>query len=105
MRPDTAIRLRRWLFLALALVAALAAARILPTLNVPSHPRFPSLPSRLPPPLAIVITASGPIRAIAINVLWVRATRLQDEGKYFELNDLCSLITSLEPRLRSDGDS
>ena len=101
---------RRWLFLGLAIAVAIAAGRgvpyvvdgFVPVLNrqreelgLSGHARA----GDVSPGLALVVTASGPARAIAINILWLRATRLQDEGKFFELNELCRMITVLEPRL------
>ncbi|MFT5123494.1 MAG: hypothetical protein ACI9TH_002167 [Kiritimatiellia bacterium] len=41
----------------------------------------------------------GAFRGILVDILWTRATRLQDEGKYFELVQLSQWITKLEPRI------
>lgn len=90
MKPETQARCRRWAFLAAALLAAFGGRRLLPP---------PEVSSKLPIKIVLPVTASGPFRAVAINTLWLRANRLQEEGKFFELNDLCRAITALEPRL------
>ena len=102
MKPTAVTHVRRWLFLALALASAIGAGLMLPGLNrqrerlgLHGHTKL----GAVSPAIALLTTASGPTRAIAINALWMRATRLQDEGKFFELNELCRLITALEPRL------
>jgi len=102
MKHSSKAHIRRWLFLAAALGAAISAGTMLPSLNRQREDLglhgFTELGS-VSPPLAILVTASGPFRAIAINALWMRATRLQEDGKFFELNELSRLITTLEPRL------
>ena len=50
-----------------------------------------------PPLLAFTTVALGGFRGIIANVLWIRATRLQDEGKFFEMVQLSDWITKLEP--------
>ncbi|MGH7133155.1 MAG: hypothetical protein ACREJO_14570 [Phycisphaerales bacterium] len=42
--------------------------------------------------------AAGAFRGIVVNYLWLRATEMKDEGKYFEAVDLARTITKLEPR-------
>ena len=41
----------------------------------------------------------GGFRGVMVDVLWTRATRLQDENKYFELTQLADWISKLEPRV------
>lgn len=50
------------------------------------------------PTVKLVTVMLGPFRGVMADVLWIRATRLQDEGKFFELVQLSDLITKLEPR-------
>lgn len=50
-----------------------------------------------PPLLAFTTVALGGFRGIIANMLWIRATRLQDEGKFFEMVQLSDWITKLEP--------
>ncbi|HMO49775.1 MAG TPA: hypothetical protein PKE26_02255 [Kiritimatiellia bacterium] len=51
------------------------------------------------PPLVVFTTvALGGFRGMIADILWMRASRLQHEGKYFELVQLADWITKLEPR-------
>lgn len=52
-----------------------------------------------PPLVAFTTVAIGGFRGILADMLWIRASTLQDEGKYFELVQLADWITKLEPRL------
>ena len=45
-----------------------------------------------------VMVGLGGFRGIISEVLWIRATTLQDEGRYFELVQLADWITALDPR-------
>jgi hypothetical protein len=51
-----------------------------------------------PPLVAFTTVAMGGFRGILADMLWVRASTLQEEGKYFELVQLADWITKLEPR-------
>ncbi|MBN1673745.1 MAG: hypothetical protein JXR37_22045 [Kiritimatiellae bacterium] len=51
-----------------------------------------------PPMVAFTTVALGGFRGLLADALWVRAARLQDEGKYFEIVQLADWITKLEPR-------
>jgi len=50
-----------------------------------------------PPVLAFTTVALGGFRGLISNALWIRATDLQDEDKYFEMAQLADWITKLEP--------
>ena len=52
-----------------------------------------------PPVLAFTTKALGGFRGLIANALWIRATELQEEGKYFEMVQLADWITKLEPNL------
>lgn len=41
----------------------------------------------------------GGFRGILVDILWTRATRLQDDHQYFELTQLADWISKLEPRV------
>ena len=51
-----------------------------------------------PPVLAMTTVALGGFRGLISNALWMRATELQDQSKYFEMVQLADWITKLEPR-------
>jgi len=44
-----------------------------------------------------VLAALGGLRSIAAEVVWFRADRLQEEGRYVELAQLASTLTLMEP--------
>ncbi len=50
-----------------------------------------------PPVLAFTTVALGGFRGLISNALWIRATDLQDNDKYFEMAQLADWITKLEP--------
>ncbi|MBI3418078.1 MAG: hypothetical protein HY043_22540 [Verrucomicrobia bacterium] len=50
-----------------------------------------------PPVLAFTTVALGGFRGLIANMLWIRATELQDEDKFFELIQLADWITKLQP--------
>jgi len=50
-----------------------------------------------PPVLAFTTVALGGFRGLISNILWIRATDLQDDDKYFEMVQLADWITKLEP--------
>ena len=52
-----------------------------------------------PPMLAFTTKALGGFRGLIANALWIRATELQENGKYFEMVQLADWITKLEPKL------
>jgi hypothetical protein len=52
-----------------------------------------------PPVLAFTTKALGGFRGLISNALWIRASDLQEQGKYFEMVQLADWITKLEPNL------
>ncbi|MGD1915638.1 MAG: hypothetical protein ACFCBV_05580 [Phycisphaerales bacterium] len=50
-----------------------------------------------PPQVALGI-AMGAFRGRFVNILWIRANELKEEGKYYEAVDLARAITRLQPR-------
>lgn len=52
----------------------------------------------LPPWVTLATTSLGAFRGLAVDAMWYRATRLQEEGHYFEANQLSQWITALQPR-------
>lgn len=54
--------------------------------------------SDAPPGVRFVTVALGGFRGLLADVLWVRASELQDKGHFFEVAQLASWITRLEPR-------
>jgi hypothetical protein len=52
----------------------------------------------LPPDAALTQAFLGVGRGVAVNVLWQRAERLKEEGKFYEAMQLADWITTLQPR-------
>jgi hypothetical protein len=50
-----------------------------------------------PPVLAFTTVALGGFRGLIANMLWARASTLQEEDKFFEMAQLADWITKLEP--------
>ncbi len=50
-----------------------------------------------PPVLAFTTVALGGFRGLIANLLWIRASQLQDDGQYFEMVQLADWITKLQP--------
>lgn len=51
-----------------------------------------------PPIVAFTTVALGSFRGLLADILWLRTTTLQDQGKYYEMVQLASWITKLQPR-------
>jgi len=96
--------MKRWVNMLILLLAAacfFGAAR----LNKPLagqrkvHHISQADPVENAPPMVVFTTvALGGFRGILADILWVRASDLQEKGKYFELVQLADWITKLEPR-------
>ena len=54
-----------------------------------------------PPMLAFSSVALGGFRGLIANALWARATRLQEQGRFFETLSLADWITKLQPTFPS----
>ena len=52
-----------------------------------------------PPVLAFTTVALGAFRGLIANMLWLRATDLQEQDKYFEMVQLADWITKLQPHI------
>lgn len=50
-----------------------------------------------PPALTFVMAGLGGFRGVATEVLWFRANRMQEEGRYIELVQLANWLTMLDP--------
>lgn len=51
-----------------------------------------------PPSLAFATVAMGAFRGLVVDVLWMRAERLKEEGQFFDARQLAEWITVLQPR-------
>lgn len=51
-----------------------------------------------PPSLAFATVAMGAFRGLIVDILWMRADNLKQEGKFFDAKQLAEWITTLQPR-------
>jgi hypothetical protein len=51
-----------------------------------------------PPSLAFATVAMGAFRGLVVDILWMRAERLKEEGQFFDARQLADWITKLQPR-------
>lgn len=85
----------------LGLACILAAGEFLPGLNRMrrEHRLTAGEPlSNAPPELVLTTTALAGMRGIFVDILWMRAIKMEEQGKYFELVQLYDWIGKLEPR-------
>jgi tetratricopeptide (TPR) repeat protein len=99
MKPT---RWRKWLYLAMALVAVVLSSMLHGPL-VETRDKWSLRPAmeNFPPSLVLGTQMLGSFRGMLVVGLWMRATELQEQGRYYELMQLYEWITQLEPRLES----
>jgi len=51
-----------------------------------------------PPSLAFATVAMGAFRGLVVDMLWMRAEKLKNEGKFFDAKQIADWITTLQPR-------
>jgi hypothetical protein len=51
-----------------------------------------------PPSLAFATVAMGAFRGLVVDILWMRADKLKEEGQFFDARQLAEWITMLQPR-------
>jgi hypothetical protein len=51
-----------------------------------------------PPSLAFATVAMGAFRGLVVDILWMRADNLKDQGQFFDAKQLAEWITILQPR-------
>ncbi|MGA2071140.1 MAG: hypothetical protein ABSG97_07295 [Sedimentisphaerales bacterium] len=51
-----------------------------------------------PPSLAFATVAMGAFRGLVVDILWIRADKLKEQGQYFDAKQLAEWITVLQPR-------
>jgi len=52
----------------------------------------------MPPSLALITVALGPIRGLIVDALWWKVVDLQESSDYFEILPITEWITAMEPR-------
>ena len=93
-------KLKKSLLLLLSAVLLVGVSQVQRSLNVDrdklGFTRVAPL-DNAPPVLAFTTVALGGFRGIISNILWMRATDLQENDKFFEMAQLAQWITQLEP--------
>ncbi len=98
----TPTRWRKWSYLVLALVAvALSSTLHGPLVETRDAWLLRPALANFPPSLVLGTQMLGSFRGMLVVGLWMRATELQEQGRYYELVQLYDWITQLEPRLES----
>lgn len=54
-----------------------------------------------PPSLAFATVAMGAFRGLVVDILWMRADKLKEQGQFFDAKQLAEWITILQPRFAS----
>jgi hypothetical protein len=57
-----------------------------------------------PPSLAFATVAMGAFRGLIVDILWMRADKLKEEGQFFDAKQLAEWITVLQPRFATVWD-
>ena len=57
-----------------------------------------------PPSLAFATVAMGAFRGLVVDILWMRADKLKEEGQFFDAKQLADWITTLQPRFAAVWD-
>jgi len=58
-------------------------------------------PENIPPSLIFATIATGAFRGLVVDILWMRADKLKEEGQFFDARQLAEWITILQPRFAS----
>src|SRR5499427_4668912 len=93
-------RSKKFILLLVAAALLVGVSRVQTSLNHDREAlgltRVPPL-ENAPPVLAFTTVALGGFRGLISNALWIRASDLQDQDKFFEMAQLAKWITVLEP--------
>ncbi|MHC4624259.1 MAG: hypothetical protein ACYS4W_10195 [Planctomycetota bacterium] len=57
-----------------------------------------------PPSLAFATVAMGAFRGLVVDILWMRAETLKEQGQFFDARQLAEWITTLQPRFAAVWD-
>jgi hypothetical protein len=81
--------------------AAVLLAALAPVQAAIERRRAVIIPSASDDPKVVLFNALGPLKPVAVDLLWIRAQQMQDEGKLHEVLLQCDLITKLQPNLKA----
>jgi tetratricopeptide (TPR) repeat protein len=100
MRPS----MRKWLFGLLALALMAAASWRVTSLNAQRKEQglvLPPLPEGMMQPSMLLRPLLAVGRAPLVAVLWMRATKLKEQKRYFDAYQLSKMICELQPKFAS----
>jgi len=85
---------------------AAASSRLVPLQQAREKMGLVANPSleNAPPSLAFATVAMGAFRGLIVDILWMRADTLKQEGKFFDARQLAEWITALQPRFAAVWD-
>lgn len=69
-------------------------------MNLVSNPAL----ENAPPALAFATVAMGAFRGLVVDILWMRAENLKQEGQFFDAKQIADWITTLQPRFAAVWD-
>jgi len=102
---DTIVRTRDFIIVFIGMTAAVgllfAAAAQLDYINAQRQQMKITINPPLenaPPSLAFATVAMGAFRGLVVDILWMRADKLKEEGQFFDARQLAEWITTLQPR-------
>jgi len=98
MRHDTRIQLIAALMLVVCLALSGALTVALAAESGRAQLGYADRAEESDPPEVAVGVALGAFRGLFVNVLWMRAQALKEEGKFHEAIELSNTITRLQPR-------
>jgi len=108
LHRDDDMRLRDTLIIVACIVGAVlllvvASTRLVPIRHARTEMGLVSNVSNdsldnAPPSLAFATIAMGAFRGLVVDILWLRADRLKEEGQFFDARQLAEWITILQPR-------
>ncbi len=87
-----------WFWLTLALLAAIGIESPLRRSRLERLARTSAVTGEQPVWVQYVMVGLGGFRGVIAEALWMRAARLQEQGRYFEQVQLADWITTLDPR-------
>lgn len=98
MQRDTRTQLIALLVVALSLGASGVLAVSLAASGGRNHLSYADTVVEGQPPQVAAGIAMGAFRGLFVNMLWIRANQLKEDGRYHESMDLARAITELQPR-------
>ena len=98
----TRMRITQILALLFSVVCMIGAGLLVPKINAQRADLQVETGLRigegLPPQIVLATTALGSFRGLFVDILWHRANKLKEEGKFQEASTLSQWITTLQPR-------